>query len=105
MIKPTNGRVVLFTPAKGGEPGFTYHGDQPLAAMVAHVWNDRMINLVVFDSNGIPFGKTSVTLLQDDDRAPPHGYFAEWMPYQIGQAAKHTQPAPVDVSTFLKSIG
>ena len=29
------------------------------------------------------------TLLQDDDLKPEGGRFAVWMPYQIGQAAKH----------------
>jgi hypothetical protein len=90
MIKPTVGRVVWFTPSATHEPGFVRNDvTAPLAAMVAHVWGDRMVNLVVFDGNGVPFGKTSVALLQDDDAKPSHGYFCEWMPYQVGQAKKH----------------
>lgn len=90
MIKPTIGRVVLFTPSTTPEPGFTHHdATKPCAAMVTHVWGDRMVNLVVFDSNGAAFGKTSIPLLQDDDANPEHGYFCAWMPYQVGQAAKH----------------
>lgn len=89
MIQPTVGRVVLFTPSITPEPGFEHHDrTKPLAAMVTHVWNDRMVNLVVFDSNGNAFGKTSVQLLQDDDLKPEYGYFCAWMPYQVGQAAK-----------------
>jgi hypothetical protein len=55
---------------------------------VTHVWNDRMVNLAVFDSNGVAHSKTSVPLLQDDDPKPEHGFFCEWMPFQKGQAAK-----------------
>jgi len=85
MIKPTNGRVVWFTPG----PGFSgiHHGPDPLAAHVAHVWGDRMVNLAVIDSNGSTSPVTSVPLLQDGDPRPEN-FFAEWMPYQKGQAAK-----------------
>lgn len=38
-------------------------------------------------------GLTSVPLLQDDDLRNNTGYYAEWMPYQLGQA-KAAQPAP-----------
>jgi hypothetical protein len=94
MIKPSIGRVVWF------HPSITDHslasgGDQPLAALVSHVWSDTCVNLAVFDANGKPHGKTSVLLLQDDAIAPEGGYYAEWMPFQKGQAAKHEAPAPV----------
>lgn len=90
MIKPTVGRVVWFYPSISIEPGFTYHGGgQPLAAIVTHVWGDRMVNLTVADSNGVTHGKTSVALMQGDEpHTPPHGYYCEWMPFQKGQAAK-----------------
>jgi hypothetical protein len=95
MIKPTPGRVVWFTPPKiiGSTPFVHHDPAAPLAAMVCHVWNDRMVNLVVFDSNGASFGFTSVQLLQDDDAKPEVGYFCSWMPYQTGQAAKHAAEA------------
>jgi hypothetical protein len=96
MISPSIGRVVWF------HPSITDHslasgGDQPLPALVAHVWSDTCINLAVFDANGKPHGKTSVLLLQDDAIAPEGGYYAEWMPFQKGQAAKHdaTEAKPV----------
>jgi hypothetical protein len=86
MIKPTNGRIVWFTPGPRDAIG-RYDTAQPLAAIVTHVVNDRMVNLCVFDSAGNAAARTSVPLLQDgDDR--PEGCFAEWMPYQKGQAAK-----------------
>jgi hypothetical protein len=90
MIHPTNGRVVLFR--KGANDPITRHDPaQALTAMIVHVWDDRRVNLVVFDSNGHSHPRESVRLLQDDD-APPEGRsYAEWMPYQKGQAAKTEQ--------------
>jgi hypothetical protein len=86
MIKPTIGRVVLFTPAKN-DTAISHYG-QEIPALVCHVWGDRCINIGGFDSNGKSFGRTSVPLLQDDDAVPEHGFYCEWMPYQKGQAAK-----------------
>ena len=91
MIKPSNGRIVWYTPARANESDheIAQHSPLvPLAAMVAHVWGDRMVNLVVLDSNGAMHARTSVTLLQDEDPKPEGGRFCSWMPYQLGQAAK-----------------
>lgn len=90
MIKPTNGRVVLFTPGPDFN-GVQHDAAQPLTAHIVHVWNDRLVNVAVFDSNGWPFQVTSVTLLQDDDATPGLGRYCEWMAYQKGQAAKTEQ--------------
>lgn len=87
MIKPTTGRVVWYTPSDFDRSTMTIH-DQPLAATVAYVWHDRMVNLAVCDANGTMHSRTSVLLLQDDDERPAGGFFCEWMPYQKGQAAK-----------------
>lgn len=57
-------------------------------ALVSYVWNDRLINVGGFDANGQPFAVTSMRLLQEDDVASEGDIFAEWMPYQKGQAAK-----------------
>jgi hypothetical protein len=46
------------------------------------------VNLAVFDSNGVSHSRTSVQLVQAGEDKPEHGYFCEWMPYQVGQAAK-----------------
>jgi hypothetical protein len=85
MIQPTIGRVVWFQPAKVVDQPLR---DQPFAALVTYVWSDRLVNLAAFDQNGTPLSATSVTLLQDDDVPNDGGYFAQWMPYQKGQAAK-----------------
>ena len=89
MIHPSNGRIVWFTPAFEHAAPIVQHDIKlPLAAMIVHVWGDRMVNLVVFDSDGKSWPMTSVTLLQDDDLKPEHGRFCSWMPYEKGQAAK-----------------
>ncbi len=86
IIKPSIGRVVWFHPARAdriaGQPN-----DQPCAALVTYVWGDRMVNLMATTPNGVPYGVTSVTLVQDGDATPIERY-ATWMPYQKGQAAK-----------------
>jgi hypothetical protein len=94
-ILPTVGRVVWFTPSRlTGDYGFTHiDGRKPLAAIVTHVFNDALVNLSVFDSNGVPHSRTSVPLVQGDEPRREHGYFCSWMPYQVGQAAKHAKPA------------
>lgn len=90
MIEPTVGRIVWFTPSTySAESGFIHiDRTRPLAAIVTHVWGPRMVNLAVFDSDGNRHSRTCVPLLQDDDLKPETGYFAAWMPYQKGQAAK-----------------
>lgn len=108
MIKPTIGRKVWYRPSAqdmAGNFGMRVAGgDQPLDATVIAVWGDRMVNLDVIDIYGKHFALTSVKLLQDDDQpargpaaedgtpGPILGGYAEWMPYQVGQA-KATQPA------------
>lgn len=95
MITPTNGRIVWYTPASHGDghPPIIQHDPLvPLAAMVVHVWGDRMVNLVVFDSDGYPHRRTSVVLLQDDDPKPEGGRFCAWMPYQKSVAKGEIAP-------------
>lgn len=86
MIKPTVGRVVWYRPSPG-ENIVGNDGSQPLAAIITHVWSDTCINLAVFDANGIATNRTSVYLLQPETERPA-SQFAEWMPYQLGQAAR-----------------
>lgn len=80
MIQPTIGRVVLFKGANQPSDGWP--------ALICHVWHARMVNLAGFDANGEPFKQTSVRLLQGDDTPEGDVCWAEWMPYQKGQAER-----------------
>jgi hypothetical protein len=84
MITPTIGRIVWYWEGDRKET------DQPRAAIVVYVWTDRMVNLAVFDSNGVLYNRTSVRLVQDEgERVADSVPYAEWMPFQIGQAKRH----------------
>lgn len=91
-IKPTVGRVVWFTPPRNSaesgfsaQSGFMVYGGQPMAAIIAYVWSDDMVNLHVIDHIGVGHSRTSVPMMQENE-PKPDGYYCEWMPYQIGQA-------------------
>lgn len=89
MIKPTVGRVVWYWPTLHDVASLKLaysDTEQPLAATVAYVWRDDLVNLSVVDQNGMPFARTSVPLLENVLK--PAGGYAEWMPYQKGQAAR-----------------
>lgn len=85
MIKPTIGRVVWYHPPKSPSK------DQPHAALVSFVHSDTTVNLAVFNDRGEHYNATSVFLWDGESEFPQSvaasGY-AEWMPYQKGQAAK-----------------
>jgi hypothetical protein len=89
MIKPTVGCIVLYTPRKYDVEHYgvsQMDPDQPLAASIVYVWNERMVNLDVSDHQGGHHPVDRVTLLQDDDVVPVGERYAEWMPHQKGQA-------------------
>jgi hypothetical protein len=90
MIRPTVGRVVLYHKDKEHDGRIAGGIDGTLAAIVCHVWSDRCVNLAVLDAEGQFFGRTSVTFWQGDTERP-EGRYCEWMPYQLGQAAKTEQ--------------
>lgn len=94
MITPTVGRKVWYRHDKSavalGNNAVLHPvqiSDQPMDATIVYVWDERMVNLRVLDHRGNPFNRTSVTLVQEGDEPPKSGY-AEWMPYQQGQAKK-----------------
>lgn len=105
MIKPTVGRVVWYWPTAEDiqcrNLSVCDTGPQPFAATIACVHSDRRVALSVVDHAGKQFGLSDVMLLQvsDDGRAAP-GY-AQWMPYQKGQAAKtEALAAKIDAQLF-----
>jgi len=93
VITPTAGRVVWFYPHGSQYHAVAYsHNDaQPMAATVAYVHTERMINLSVTDHLGKQHDFTSVKLVQEGDPIPPLGQaYCIWMPYQLGQAKKNS---------------
>lgn len=88
MIIPTVGRVVWYHPTND-DPGGIHPGG-PQAAIIAHVWSNTNVNLMVLDTDGIPYSRTSVYLVQGEDRSLEIGVqgYAEWPPYQKSQAAE-----------------
>ena len=95
VIAPTPGRIVWYWPSTND--GLSALAGQPLAAIVAAAHDDRHVNLSVIDAHGNHHGRTNVFLSQPDQERPTsrdYG-FAEWMPYQKGQAAKTEQAVAV----------
>lgn len=102
IIKPTVGRKVWYRPSAydlTGMGAMQVSYQQPLDATIIAVWGDRCINVLVTDIAGKQFAKLSTTLVQEGDNLPMHGPrdkegnntpggYVEWMPYQMGQAAK-----------------
>ena len=94
MIKPTIGRIVWYWDGRRRDAD-----TQPQAAIVTYVWNDRVVNLAVFEECGVASYRTSVKLVQAEDEVAGlvGTSFAEWMPYQIGQAKKlETFHSPIE---------
>lgn len=86
MIKPTIGRKVWF---RGNLPGVSsayIDRNQPLDATIVFVHNDRCVNLRVTDHYGASRGVSSVILMQEGEVPNNLESWAEWMPYQQGQA-------------------
>lgn len=86
MIVPTVGRIVWYR-AKLLDNSHPKESPEQ-AAIVVRVHSDRMVNLVVFGHGGDIMPVTSVHLVQDGDDLPFDRSYAEWMPFQKGQAAK-----------------
>ena len=94
VITPIVGRKVWFRPAPDqlisihNPAGMSTAGDQPLDATIIAVGDDRMVNLLVIDAIGNSFPVLFATLVQEGDPIPVNGRYAEWMPYQQGQARR-----------------
>ena len=86
MIEPTVGREGWYQPHRA--PFGAVLGDQPFKASVCFVHSDRLVNLLVVDHVGHTYAQPNVILVQDGDVKPTEAPYAEWMPYQKGQAAK-----------------
>lgn len=86
-MKPTVGRKVWYFPGPGDEMMHRNLSD-PLDATIIAVHNDVIINAFIIDASGFSHVRHSVELLDPADPTIPNNGHCEWMPYQIGQAAK-----------------
>lgn len=79
VIEPTVGRVVyLFEGTKA----------TPRAAIIAGFDPKGRVNLGAFDHDGSRIAMSGVPFVQAHEDKPTEGWWATWMPYQVGQAAK-----------------
>ena len=86
-IEPTIGRVVWYWPAT--LPAYDqgqFDKTTPYTAQICYVHKDGKINIAGFKHDGNPFICRGIELHQGEGDAPPN--YAQWMPYQKGQAAK-----------------
>ncbi len=99
IIKPTVGRKVWYRPCANDKTGpvpMSAAKNQPLDATVIAVWGDRLVNVLVTDTQGKQFPVLSVDLLQpgDEPRKDTEGNFAgryvEWMPHQSSKTTATT---------------
>lgn len=105
MITPTVGRVIWYRPGSNDDTMVLMGVDkaipQPLAAFVIAVHPDGLINLHIIDSVGSTHTRYNVKILADHDAvdhdSARYGY-AQWMPYQIGQAKAHENPFKIGAS-------
>jgi hypothetical protein len=89
IIEPTVGRAVWFRPVLVNGIGRA----APHKADIVAVLSDDCVNLSIFNEFGEHYTRSSVRLKQEGDTDMERPY-AEWMPHQIGQAAKHEMAAP-----------
>jgi hypothetical protein len=66
-------RLVHAFPPTGDGRFAHINGRKPARAIVAHVFNDALVNLAVFDSDGMSHSRTSVPLVQEGEAKPEHG--------------------------------
>jgi hypothetical protein len=85
IIVPAVGRIVWYWPSPVSKRPIV--NNQPFAAQITAVHNDRCVNLSICDANGQHFALTSVPLHQEGDIRQSWA-FAEWMPYQKALAAR-----------------
>ncbi len=85
-IKPTVGRLVLYTPP--ADAGTTGNGvkDQPYPATITHVFSDTCVNLSVDQDGSFPLEETELHPTSVVIGTGPRTW--DWMPYQYGQAKK-----------------
>lgn len=68
--------VVLYHPAPDGDRELASGHDQPLAAIVTHVWSDWCVNLMVLDADGATYPRRNVEFWHHEVPAPDSERYA-----------------------------
>ena len=84
-IQPTVGRKVHYRTGNNDHEMHKLNTDDPLDATIVGVWEDGLINVVVFDCNGKMYTRNGIRLRQEGQTISNQPY-CEWMPFQVGQA-------------------
>jgi hypothetical protein len=95
MITPQVGMPVLYHP----HPDDHFGAGTPLAAVITHVWSDSMVNLVIFDQNGLAQNRTSI-LLRHDAHLMPQVSVARTCEYPEWFARLMAPPMLIDVGAL-----
>lgn len=117
LIKPTIGRRIWFWPGQvdllTAAPMRQVAPEQPFDAGIIYVYGDTCVNLQITDhQGGIWFRERVSILLEGEDQHPGNPYgVAQWMHYQVGQAAREAERAsekavspPEDTATHQTSL-
>lgn len=85
MLSPFVGAILHYRATASDALGNPPHNDshmeprQPLAALVVYVWNERLVNLTVFDANGVGWPRPNVVFVPaGDDHVPSDAPYCEW---------------------------
>jgi hypothetical protein len=73
-IRPIVCRMLWYYPSHDREPAsfaFPTSG-QPCAALITAVHDDHLVNVSVFDANGVQYPRQMVVLVQPGEQAPTH---------------------------------
>lgn len=97
-IRPTVGRVVWYYP-----PASEGWGDGPLAAMIAHVWSDKCVNLVALAPAGFWTARSSVPLMQPGEDRPRDNY-CRWPDFAAPQFVPPARPERDTSQAMAKAI-
>ncbi len=117
LIKPPIGRRIWFWPGQVDlhtvTPMRQVAPEQPFDAGIIYVYSDTCVNLQITDhQGGIWFRERVSILLEGEDQDPGNPYgVAQWMHYQVGQAAREAERAsekavspPEDTATHQTSL-
>jgi hypothetical protein len=82
--KPTIGRIVWYWPGAHDSLAINHDKEQAYAAIIVFVWDDKRINLTIFDRDGNPQPRRGVDLLLEGHLVRKGiDSFAEWPADQI----------------------